>query len=203
MLTTVLAISAAYVVLGVLLLVMGLKAPLHWRWKALAIVVSCVFFVNVFFETRSLLGWPGTGKLPGNFQLLWVRVVEPDKRIADPGAIYMWVEEIDANNVPVGVPRSYRLPYSRSLADKTQKAREQIVAGNPQAGSADNFAGDDQPQVSREAAEGGEQNRNVEGAALDSMEGLQRLDIDAVQQAQQMIEFRPMPSALLPAKRPQ
>ena len=39
--------------------------------------------------------------------------------------------------------------------------------------------------------------------AVDSLEGLQRLDIDAVQQAQQMIEFRPMPSALLPAKRPQ
>ena len=65
---TVLAISAAYVVLGVLLILMSLKAPMHWRWKALAIVVSTVLFVEVFFQTKGLLGWPGVGKLPDTFQ---------------------------------------------------------------------------------------------------------------------------------------
>ena len=200
---TVLAISAAYVVLGVLLILMSLKAPMHWRWKALAIVVSTVLFVEVFFQTKGLLGWPGVGKLPDNFQLLWARVVEPDARASEPGAIYMWVEEIDSNNIPVGVPRAFRLPYVRMLADKALKARDQIMEGNPQAGTADNFAGDQQKQDNAETADQGEASKEIEGASLSNSEGLQKLDIDSLMQAQQVIEFKPMPTALLPAKKPQ
>src|SRR5260370_35484607 len=97
---TVLAISAAYVVLGVLLLALGLAARLSWWVKAAAIVVTSAFFVEAFFATKSLLGWPRAGALPPRFQLLWVRVVEPDRKIANPGAIYLWIEEGDGNNVP-------------------------------------------------------------------------------------------------------
>src|SRR5215470_16764961 len=95
---TVLAISAAYVVIGVLLLAIGLTSRFAWWVKAAAIVVTSVFFVEVFFATKSLLGWPRTGALPARFQLLWVRVVEPDAKTANPGAIYLWIEEVDANN---------------------------------------------------------------------------------------------------------
>src|SRR5215472_3246877 len=116
MTATVLAISAAYVVIGVLLLIIALTARLSWPVKALAIVVTSAFFVEAFFATKGLLGWPGSGALPAKFQLLWARVVEPDSKTGDRGAIYLWVEEIDDNNVPDGVPRSYRLPYSRALA---------------------------------------------------------------------------------------
>ena len=45
----VLAISAAYVVIGVLLLNMGLSSRFRWWIKAMAIVVTCGFFVEVFF----------------------------------------------------------------------------------------------------------------------------------------------------------
>ena len=114
---TVLAISAAYVVLGVLLLAIGLGSRFSWWVKAAAVVVTSVFFVEAFFATKSLLGWPRDGALPAHFQLLWVRVVEPDRKSSNPGAIYLWIEEVDENNVPDGVPRSFRLPYSRPLAD--------------------------------------------------------------------------------------
>ena len=124
MTATVLAISAAYVVIAVLLLSLGLASRFTWWVKAAAIVVTSVFFVEVFFATKDLLGWPRTGQLPNRFQLLWVRVVEPDRLSANPGAIYLWIEEVDDNNVPDGVPRSYRLPYSRVLADRSTKARE-------------------------------------------------------------------------------
>ena len=201
MLTKVLAISTAYVAMGVLLLFLLIRPALHWRWKAFAILLSTFFFVSVFFETRGLLGWPGVGKLPDRFQLLWVRVVEPDPRLSDPGSIYMWVEEVDENNVPVGVPRSYRLPYRGALAEKSAKARDQIMQGNPQEGTAENLTGEDQPQDQRDPPSPVDKAKNPEGAPLEAASGIQRLDIDALQQAQQTIQFRPMPPTLLPVKR--
>jgi hypothetical protein len=68
---------------------------------------------------------------------LWTRVVEPDVKAGNRGSIYLWVEEVDGNNVPSGLPRSYRLPYSVKLADRTLKARDEIMAGNPQEGLAE------------------------------------------------------------------
>ena len=201
MLTKVLAISVAYVAMGVLLLLMVIKPSVRWRWKALAILVSTFFFVDVFFETRSLLGWPGVGRLPDRFQLLWVRVVEPDVRLSDPGAIYMWVEEVDENNVPIGVPRSYRVPYKRALAEQSVKARDQIMQGNPQEGTAESMAGEEKQQDQRDSQNQADRTKTLEGAPLEAASGTQRLDLDALQQGQQTIEFRPMPATLLPVKR--
>jgi hypothetical protein len=137
MTTVVLAISIAYVVLAVLLLCMGLTSRFAWWLKGAAIVITSAFFVEAFFATKGLLGWPGTGPLPPRFQLLWTRVVEPDPKTGDPGAVYLWVEELDENNVPSGTPRSYKLKYTLPLADQSAKARDEIMAGNPQEGTAE------------------------------------------------------------------
>src|SRR5206468_4393916 len=114
-----------------------------WWVKAAAIVITSVFFVEAFFATKGLLGWPRTGQLPERFQLLWVRIVEPDAKSSNPGAIYLWIEAVDENNVPDGVPRSYRLPYSRPLADRSAKARDEIMSGKPQQGLAEDLAASD------------------------------------------------------------
>src|ERR1700756_6069387 len=95
---TLLGIAAAYVVMSVLFLTASLTAPLKWWIKAAAIVVSSFFFVEIFFATKGLLGWPGTDRLPAHFQLLWASVVEPDPKLRDPGRIYLWIEEFDANH---------------------------------------------------------------------------------------------------------
>src|SRR5262249_3916929 len=149
MTATVLAISAAYVVIAVLLLSLGLAARFAWWVKAAAIVVTSAFFVEAFFASKDLRGWPRSGQLPNRFQLLWVRVVEPDRLSANPGAIYLWIEEVDDNNVPDGVPRSYRLPYSRPLADRSSKARDEIMAGKPQQGLAEDLAGSDKDKEAK------------------------------------------------------
>ena len=193
MTSTVLAISAAYVVIGVLLLALGLTARLAWWVKAAAIVVTSVFFVEVFFATKDLLGWPRTGALPSRFQLLWVRVVEPDLKSANAGAIYLWIEEVDDNNVPDGVPHSYRLPYSRPLADRTAKARDEIMSGKPQQGLADDLAGSEKQQEAKSDDE-------RSGSRVDP--GLTTVDQDQfrlLQQAQRL-EFSPMPVPTLPPK---
>jgi hypothetical protein len=195
MTSTVLAISAAYVVIGVLLLTIGLTSRFAWWVKAAAIVVTSAFFVEAFFATKGLLGWPRSGQLPPRFQLLWVRVVEPDRLSANPGAIYLWIEEVDDNNVPDGVPRSYRLPYSRPLADRSAKARDEIMSGKPQQGLAEDLAGADKEQEAKADLE-------QSGSRTDS--GLTTVDLDQfrlLQQAQR-VEFSPMPGPTLPPKVP-
>jgi hypothetical protein len=189
----VLAISAAYVVLGVLLLNMGLASRYAWWIKATVIVVTCGFFIEAFFATKGLLGWPGTGQLPPRFQLLWTRVVEPDPKISDPGAIYLWVEELDENNVPTGTPRSFRLRYTPPLADRSLKARDEIMAGNPQEGTASDMEGDEAKANQQEHAEQlNGPNRNELGSA--------NIDLDMLIKQAQQVEFKPLSGPALPAK---
>jgi hypothetical protein len=42
-------------------------------------------------------------------------------------------------NRPSGVPRAYRVPYSDKLADKTDKAQNEIAAGRAQGGRAADY----------------------------------------------------------------
>jgi hypothetical protein len=190
---TLLGISAAYVVLAVIVLSMGLTSRFAWWVKATAIVVTSGFFVEVFFASKGLLGWPASGALPPKFQLLWTRVVEPDLKAGNRGAIYLWVEEVDANNVPSGLPRSYRLPYSVKLADRTMKARDEIMAGNPQEGLAEDVAEGDPTSAEASA----KPNQQADGG-ITSTGGKVELDgpIDQVPR----VEFRPMSNPLLPPK---
>ena len=191
----VLAISIAYVVMGLLLLGMGLTSRFAWWVKAIAIGVTSVFFIEVFYATKGLLGWPGTEKLPQRFQLLWARAVEPDAKVGDPGSIYLWVEELDDNNVPGGVPRSYRLPYSRPLAERASKARDQIMKGNPQQGSAEDLPEPSAQQEIKVDAKRPGQQAQESGVVIDADQA--RL----LQQAQR-VEFGAMPLPTLPPKLP-
>jgi hypothetical protein len=190
---TLLGISAAYVVLSLVVLSMGLTSRFAWWVKAATIVVASGFFVEVFFASKGLLGWPASGALPPKFQLLWTRVVEPDVKAGNRGAIYLWVEEVDANNVPSGLPRSYRLPYSVKLADRTMKARDEIMAGNPQEGLAEDVAEGDPTSAEASA----KPNQQADGG-ITSTGGKVELDgpIDQVPR----VEFRPMSNPLLPPK---
>jgi len=193
---TLLGIAAAYVVMSLLFLTASLTAPLRWWIKAAAIVISSIFFVEIFFATKGLLGWPGTDRLPGKFQLLWARVVEPDPKLSDPGAIYLWVEELDANQVPNGVPRSYRLAYSKPLAEKSQKARDDIMSGAELEGTADDLA-DNETNAPRA---GGELPTDPDNK--NAQPGNPNLDLSLLANAQQPqhIEFAPLQGPLLPPK---
>ncbi len=190
---TLLAISAAYVVLSLVVLSMGLTSRFAWWVKATTIVVSSGFFVEVFFASKGLLGWPASGTLPPKFQLLWTRVVEPDLKAGNRGAIYLWVEEVDGNNVPSGLPRSYQLPYSVKLADRTLKARDEIMAGNPQEGLAEEITEGDPSSADASA----KPNQQADGG-ITSTGGKVELEgpIDQVPR----VEFRPMSNPLLPPK---
>jgi hypothetical protein len=191
---TLIAISAAYVVMAVLVLSVGLTAPFRWWLKATAIVMTSAFFIEAFFATKSLLGWPGTGRLPPRFQLLWTRVVEPDPKVHDPGAIFLWVEEVDENNVPLGTPRSYRLAYTKPLADRSLKARDEIMSGNPQEGTAEDV--EETPMTPGTMA------NLPENAQGNQSQLAGNLDLSLLQSLEQTqsVQFRAMTGPLLPPK---
>lgn len=141
--SVILILSVAYALIGALLLIVLVYARLHWSVKAAAVIVTSAFYVVSFTGMRGLLGWASMERLPVSFKLLQARIVEPHSLEGDPGSIYLWVEELDEDNRPSGVPRAYRIPYSDTLADKTHAAENEIAAGHPQGGRAADFGGGD------------------------------------------------------------
>ena len=137
--SVIVTLSVAYAVIGALLLLVLVYARLPWPAKAIAVIITSVFYVVSFAGARSLLGWASIDRLPRQFKLLQARIVDPHTVDGDPGSVYLWVEALDDDNRPSGVPRAYRLPYSDALADKTQHASDQIAAGHPQGGRAADF----------------------------------------------------------------
>ena len=102
-------------------------------------MLTSAFYVVSFFATRGLLGWSSTDPLPPKFKLLGARIVEPHSLEGDPGAIHLWVEALDDDNFPSGVPRAYRLPYDARLAERTEAAIRASADGKPQGGRTADF----------------------------------------------------------------
>jgi hypothetical protein len=137
--SVILMLSIAYALVGALLLIVLVYARLPWSLKGVAVIVTSSFYVASFLGMRDLLGWASVDRLPPTFKLLQARIVEPHSLEGDPGAIYLWVEALDEDNRPSGVPRAYRIPYSDKLADKTDKAQSEIAAGRAQGGRAADY----------------------------------------------------------------
>jgi hypothetical protein len=194
--TEILMLSFGYALLGLLLLLTVTRARLAWPIKAAAIVVTSAFYVIVFFRTQGLLGWSALEALPSHFQLLWARSVEPNLVLGEPGAVHLWLEELDEANVPSTVPRAYRLPYSAALARKVESARIEIMNGRPQGGRAEQFGTGD-GQLAMDAA-GAVPRRGVEAGGDAASGG--SLDSAFLGGEQQSVEFAPLPVVTLPPK---
>jgi hypothetical protein len=141
--SVIVTLAVAYAVIGALLLLVLVYARLHWSLKAVAIVLTSAFYVVSFGAMRGLLGWAATDRLPASFKLLSARIVEPHSLEGDPGAVYLWVEELDQDNRPSAIPRAFRMPYTPELAEKTLAAENEIKAGRAQGGRAADFGGGD------------------------------------------------------------
>jgi hypothetical protein len=135
----VIMLSISYALVAALLLVILVFARLPWSVKAVFVVVTSAFYIASFYGTRGLLGFASIDRLPATFKLLQARIVDPHTVEGDPGSIYLWVEALDEDNRPSGVPRAYRLPYTDALAEKTDKAASELAAGRSQAGRAADF----------------------------------------------------------------
>ena len=137
--TNLLCLVLAYVFLSLLMLTVLIGLALPRLVKIGAIVVASLFYVVVFFSMQGLLGWSAPVGVPARFQVLWTRIVEPNVVQGETGAIHLWLEELDAANLPTGEPRAYHLPYTTNLAGRVAKAQKEIEKGNLQGGRAEFF----------------------------------------------------------------
>src|SRR6516164_6506158 len=185
-------VIASYLVIAVLLLSLNLASRWHWTVKAAAIAATTGFFAVSYVSIGGLIGWPSEARMPGHFQLHWATVVEPDKLNGLPGSIYLWVEALDEANMPAGMPRAFRVPYSRELADRIGRAKERIEQGKDQAGTARDL---DVPEVPPD------QDRRLAGTPPRQDEPGSPGDPTAFIQHMPTIEFQDMPPPALPPKR--
>ena len=194
----ILGLSVAYALLGTLVLLGVARTRWPWAVKAGVIVLTSGFYVFVFLRTQGLLGWSAATALPARFEVLWVRTVEPDPTSNDPGAIHLWLEALDASNLPSGEPRAYRLPYSTRLARKAEVARVEIQAGHPQGGRAVDFGTGEGEMPNGPAGTAG---ASAEPGGDPSGGGV--LDPAFLGGDSRSVLFAPLPAPVLPPKEPQ
>ena len=189
MAATILGLVSAYVVVALLLLSLNLTSRWKWWVKAAAIVVTGVFFIQAYIQTYALLGWPTDTDLPRHFQVLWAKVEDPNKFTGAEGAIFLWVDELDEFNLPIGVPRSHKLPFTPGLADAVVKITGRIRAGMDVAGIAE-LADDEESTSSR---------MMKDVTAPEDLTGGQ-FQVDVFPDQIQTLQFEDMPPPILPDK---
>ena len=127
-------LSLAYACLGVLALAAVVRLRWPWRITAGLIVLVSLAYLGVFQATKGLLGWSTWDTPPRHFQVLWTYTIEPNAAIHDAGAVHLWLQALDDDNLPMGEPRAYRLPYSRRMARTVETVRTEVQANHPQEG---------------------------------------------------------------------
>jgi hypothetical protein len=164
----------------------------------MGIVLTSTFYIVSFYATQGLLGWSSIDPLPPRFKLLHARIVDPHSVAGDPGAIHLWIEAIDEENRPSGVPRAYRLPYDAKLAEKAEAAVKASANGQPQGGrTADMGTG--------EGGEGQVTAREVTPSSITTTAGGDPstggpLDPGIARDESRSIVFSPLPPPRMPPK---
>jgi hypothetical protein len=188
----VFGLIACYVAMATLLLSLNIASLWQWWIKAAAIAAMTGFYVGTYFSISSMLGWPAASAPPLQFQLLASTIVEPDKRSQEGGAIYLWVREIDGDNVPINPPRAYRIGFDDRLARDVASAQREIDAGAEMKGTA-TAAPDEQGDQTEEQKLG-----NVnESSEVTSTE-----DTVPFQMQSRSLSFERLPPVTLPDKPP-
>ena len=124
-----LGISAGFVFVVALLLVLCLRTGHHWLIKIAMVGLALFFYLLTYYSLPGFFGWPTLAHLPAKFFLLDARVDEPRSE-SDAGAVYLWVDSLDDG----ARPRSYQLPYSKELHNRITKAKARLEFGHTLAG---------------------------------------------------------------------
>lgn len=111
----------------------------------------------------------------------------------DPGRIFMWVEELDEDNYPSGLPRAYAVPYSDDLVRELDGALADIQQGEDVAGSTEQAEEGSEDTAERLAEEAEQGSAEVGGDASVVGDKVLRMDFGGV-------EFVPLPAPVTPEK---
>lgn len=192
--TSVAGLVAAYAVVTMLLLSLNLTSLWRWWIKAAAIILTTAFFGVSYVTINGLMGWPTAQKLPPRFTLVSSVIDEPDKRTNNPGHIYVWATEIDANNVPTATPRSYQIGYSGALARKISGAQEKHDHGQEVMG----VVSDKQPPTDAEPRSDIKQGRMMDNNGQQTP----ATDTVSIKEVGDDLTFEDLPPVVLPDKGP-
>ncbi len=132
--SVILTLSVSYALISALLLVILVYARLPWSAKAVAVVVTSAFYIASFMGVRGLLGWASVDRLPASFKLLQARIVEPHSLEGDPGSIYLWVETLDEDNRPSGIPEPTASPTATRWHRRPIRPSPRLPPAVPRAG---------------------------------------------------------------------
>jgi len=129
------AIVAAFVLVGLALLLLSLFSRWHWRVKAGLIVLTSAAYCACYFAIPALLGWPTDREVPRRFNLLAVYIQEPDKRTGEAGHVFFWASDLDPDADQR--PRAYKLPFSPGSKSVFQEGQGKLRQNIPQIGEAE------------------------------------------------------------------
>lgn len=105
------------------------------------LLVGLLFFITtaIYFSFESYKGWPTTEGFD-KVQVLWLDSVQPSKKDADDGAIYVWgyeLNETKQNDTPwyvytpsIKSPRSYQFPWTEEFQREVKEAKEKLKGGS-------------------------------------------------------------------------
>ena len=129
------AIPLTFIIISsmALWIIIGCKG---WWWlKALTVVVALWFSAFLWGSLNTIKGWATTDPVPDKYELKWVVIKEPNKKTEHPGAIYLWMIDLNAKDKDKGTPRVYEVPYSKELHQQAVNAMGKIGKGGKFFGS--------------------------------------------------------------------
>lgn len=126
----ILGLTAGFVFVCVLLLVLNLRTAYHWTIKAGMISLAALFYLVTLQLLPGFYGWPTLDPLPQKFRLISHEIREPTNE-AEDGAIFIWAESMVSGG---SQPRAYQLPYHAELHSRLTAAQKRIEFGNTMAG---------------------------------------------------------------------
>lgn len=196
-LSDILGILFAYAALGTLLLVVLARSGVSRRYAISAVMAMTSLYIATFYWASGLLGWSAPLAVPDRFKVVATRVLGPDLVHRRPGAVHLWIEELDERNIPSGEPRAYVLPYSPELASRVSAAQTEINKGNAQGGTSRTFT----YGLGNGAPEGANVRNISQGvAAGGDPSGGGILDPSAIGGQSKSVDLIPLPPPLLPQK---
>ena len=132
---TILLLAGAYALVAAVLLLILISARVPIALKALATLATAALIPWTYHAIGELRGLPTDSEPPAYFRLHWARVVEPNLLMKEKGHIFLWIEELDDQNFPSGLPRAYALAYDPELVKKVEVAMGKIQDGEEVSGT--------------------------------------------------------------------
>lgn len=181
-------VVAIYALTVLFLIVLMMDTSLRLWLKVTTILVGFIAVGSSYGLVTGLLGWPIAAPPPERFQLLATHVQDPDKTTGAEGVVYLWLAEINADNLEVSPPRSFITPFTDDSAEKATKAQEMINVGERVVG-----------EVKTEPAAQGDQ-QAAERSEQEDESGTVFSGILGPIGEPAYIDFMSMPSVVLPPK---